>query len=160
MQDAIVLQGDARKLSSHIPKNSIDVVFTSPPYFDALDYTAYYAKLIYDIHDVDRLSVKNSLVQNIRTYKQDMEVILKEIDLITKENAIIIFVVGDKKTNNGVISGADFFSKLDFRSPAYSVERTYTGSSSQVFDKLNGTQRKEQIVVWHKCDDGIGVSNA
>ena len=31
---------DSRNLSSFIPKKSVDYVFTSPPYFNALDYTA------------------------------------------------------------------------------------------------------------------------
>jgi len=30
------------------------------------------------------------------------------------------------------------------------LERKYTNSSSQIFDRLNQTKRKEQIVLWEK----------
>ena len=36
--NGLIYQHDSRNLSEIIKKNSIDFVFTSPPYFDALDY--------------------------------------------------------------------------------------------------------------------------
>ena len=45
--------GDSRKLSEMIEPHSIDFVFTSPPYFDGLDYTAYYGKLVYEIFGIE-----------------------------------------------------------------------------------------------------------
>ena len=143
-----VVQADSRNLLSTIPDNSIDVVFTSPPYFDSLDYTAYYAKLIYEIHEMNRNTIKENLIQSAKTYKEDMTSVLNEMDRITKDNSIIVFVVGDKKTQNRIINGGQFFS--DIWKPSYVEERSYTGSSSKVFDSLNNTNRKEQIVVWEK----------
>ena len=61
--DATIIPGDSRKLSELLPAGSIDYVFTSPPYFDGLDYTAYYGKLIYEIFGVDRTSIKKDLIQ-------------------------------------------------------------------------------------------------
>lgn len=147
-QNSSILKADSRKLTSLIPDSSIDVVFTSPPYFDALDYTAYYGKLIYEIHKMDRKIIKSELIQTAKTYKEDMSLVLKEMDRITKDNSIIVFVVGDKKTKNGIINGGEFFS--DIWKSSYVEERHYSGSSSKVFDTLNKTQRKEQIVVWEK----------
>lgn len=148
-----IIKGDSRDLSHHIPDNSIDVVFTSPPYFDALDYTAYYGKLIYEIHGIDRLQIKSDLIQSTKTYKSDMSFVLKEMNRITKDNSIIVFVVGDKKTKTGIINGGDFFT--DIWKPSYVEERHYSGSSSKVFDSLNKTNRKEQIVVWEKKNGEI-----
>tara|TARA_Y100001949_G_scaffold173456_1_gene179048 strand:- start:271 stop:1359 length:1089 start_codon:yes stop_codon:yes gene_type:complete len=141
---------DARTLSKFIKPNSVDYVFTSPPYFDGLDYTAYYAKFVYPILEIDRISVKKNLIQSLKTYEIDMQKCLNEIVKITKNDALIIFVVGDKKIKNQTISGGDFFSELLHHKPNQIIERQYSGSASQVFDKINKTNRKEQIVVWDK----------
>lgn len=141
---------DARNMSEYIPEKSVDVVFTSPPYFDALDYTAYYGKLIYDILGVNRLEIKEHLLQRVADYYEGMQKVLEEIEKVTTDEAIIMFVVGDKKAKGTLISGGEYFAQLHRRKPSYIQEREYTGTSSQVFDTLNKTNRKEQIVVWDK----------
>ena len=141
---------DARNLSKQFKPGTFDIVFTSPPYFDALDYTAYYAKILYLILGVESQDVKPSLIQKASTYEEDMRTVLNEIVKVTSEDAKIIFVVGDKKTKNGVINGGDFFSQLLHHQPDRVFERSYTGSSSQIFDEINKTSRREQIVVWDK----------
>ncbi len=143
-------QHDSRNLSEIIPENSIDFVFTSPPYFDALDYTAYYGQIIYELFNVERIKIKKNLIQNSKTYEEDMKKVLDEIIKVTKKDALIIFVVGDKKMKDGIINGGEFFSKLLKHKPNKIIERKYTGSSSQIFDKLNKTERKEQIIIWDK----------
>jgi DNA modification methylase len=148
--ESFIHQHDSRKLSEIIPENSVDYVFTSPPYFDALDYTAYYGQIIYELFDMERVPIKKELIQNTKTYEDDMRQVLNELIKVTKEDALIIFVVGDKKIKNQIINGGDFFSKLLHHQPNKIIERQYTGSSSQIFDKLNKTKRKEQIVIWDK----------
>ncbi|EOU1807947.1 DNA adenine methylase [Clostridium perfringens] len=145
-----IIKHDSRRLKEIIKEKSVDVVFTSPPYFDALDYTAYYAKIIYDILGEDRLTIKEDLIQKVSTYKESMQEVLRQIEYVTKDDAIIIFVVGDKKSKGDLISGGEYFADIHYRKPLLIKEREYKGSSSQVFDKLNNTKRKEQIVVWHK----------
>jgi len=141
---------DARKLSEKIELDSVDYVFTSPPYFDCLDYTAYYAKIIYDILDFDRMKIREGLIQTFKEYELDMKLVLEELYKVCKNGAKIIFVVGDKKIHGKLINGGEFFNSLSpFKNVKY-LERSYTGSSSQVFDKLNDTKRKEQIVIWEK----------
>lgn len=152
LPEANVILGDSREISNYIPPKSIDVVFTSPPYFDALDYTAYYGKIIYEIHEKDRLEIKEGLIQKFADYKENMIKVLDELDKVTKDDALIIFVVGDKKAKDGVIDGGEFFASLRDVDPAYVVERVYSGSQSQIFDTLNKTKRKEQIVVWDKTE--------
>lgn len=150
--EGIVHLADSRELSNIIEPNSVDIVFTSPPYFDALDYTAYYAKIIYEIHQQDRLKIKEGLIQKFSDYRENMISVLNQIDIVTKNDAIIIFVVGDKKVKDGVIDGGEFFASLRDSDPTYIAERVYSGSQSQIFDTLNKTNRKEQIVVWHKTE--------
>jgi hypothetical protein len=147
-----IYQKDSRKLAAVLPAASIDYVFTSPPYFDGLDYTAYYGKIIYSILGVDRAEIKSQLIQTVRSYEEDMKVVLDEIIKVTHNNSLIIFVVGDKKVRGRVINGGDYFSKLLKHPPSELHERSYTGSSSQIFDKLNNTKRKEQIVLWDRSD--------
>jgi 16S rRNA G966 N2-methylase RsmD len=141
---------DSRNLNNFIPSNSVDVVFTSPPYFDALDYTAYYAKIVYGVLGIESSSVKQVLMQKMISYESDMQCVLDAILDVTNDDALIVFVVGDKKTRKGIINGGEFFSSLLHHDPTEIIERHYTGSSSQVFDKINKTSRKEQIVVWDK----------
>ncbi len=142
--------GDSRELSKLIKTNSVDFVFTSPPYFDCLDYTSYYGKIVLDILGFDRKEIKKSLIQTTKSYKEDMRKVMNEIIKVTKKDAIIIFVVGDKKIGNELIKGSEIFSELLEHKPTKVIEREYTNSSSQVFDRLNKTKRKEQIIIWDK----------
>ena len=141
---------DSRKLDNIIKEKSVDYVFTSPPYFNALDYTAYYGRIVYGLLGIDHLEIKKGLIQTVVEYEADMKKIFDTLLRVTKKNGLIIFVVGDKKIKNEIINGGDFFSKLLKHRPNNIIERSYTGSSSQVFDKLNKTERKEQIVIWDK----------
>lgn len=150
---ATINRGDSRKISEYLKPHSVNYVFTSPPYFDGLDYTAYYGKLIYDIFETDRIEIKKQLIQYVDSYEDDMRAVLEQLDIVTTEDALMIFVVGDKKVKGGVINGGDFFNNI--KEASYIEERSYSGSSSQVFDVLNKTDRKEQIVVWDKCQGAI-----
>jgi DNA modification methylase len=142
---------DTRKLSEIIPANSVDVVYTSPPYFDALDYTSYYTKFVYEIMDEhDRLEIKKGLIQTFSKYAEDMKQVLIEVRKVLKPGGKAIFVVGDKKTKDGIINGGEFFSNLIDWEPDYVKQRGYTGSSSQIWDSINKTDRKEQVIVWTK----------
>ena len=150
---ATIIHGDSRRISEYLKPHSVDFVFTSPPYFDGLDYTAYYGKLIYDIFETDRIEIKKQLIQYVDSYKDDMKAVIEQLDIVTTENALMIFVVGDKKVKGGVINGGEFFN--DIKEASYIEERSYSGSSSQVFDVLNKTDRKEQIVVWNKFEGEV-----
>ena len=144
-----VIKGDARELSKFIPENTIDYVYTSPPYFDALDYTSYYARIIYELEGVDRGIIRKGLIQSVSRYKADMKLVLSEIKKVLKENATAIFVVGDKKMKDvKIITGGEFFSEISEWKPSYIVERDYSGTTSQIWDKINSTKRMEQILVW------------
>lgn len=145
-----VFYHDSRYLSEVIPEDSIDYVFSSPPYFDCLDYTMYYARFAYDILGIDRIAIKNKLIQNFSNYEDDMKIVLSELYKVCRKGARIIFVVGDKKIHNKIINGADFFSTISPFDCEQVVERSYTGTSSQVFDSINKTERKEQIIIWKK----------
>jgi hypothetical protein len=77
-----------------------------------------------------------------------MKIVLTEIEKVVKPGGLVIFVVGDKKVHGEVINGGEFFRNLTSMKHIRSIERSYSGTSSKVFDAINKTQRKEQIVVW------------
>jgi hypothetical protein len=79
-----------------------------------------------------------------------MKTVLENLYQIVKPGGQVIFVVGDKKIHGKVINGAEYFQKISPFSKYEIVERSYTGTSSQVFDKLNQTDRKEQVIIWEK----------
>jgi len=148
--DSLIYFADTRHAADFIAPNSIDFIFSSPPYFDCLDYTAYYAKIIYDILGKDRISIKNGLIQHFDNYAQDMKIVLENLYTVLKPGGQAIFVVGDKRIHGKIINGAEFFQKISPFHKYEIVERSYTGTSSQVFDKLNNSTRKEQIIIWEK----------
>lgn len=146
-----ILRHDSRRLSEIIPEGSVDFVYTSPPYFDSLDYTSYYGRIIYSIIGEERQGIREGLIQSLAAYERDMKRVMSEIERVTNERATVILVVGDKKVGKSVVNGGDFFSRLCDWRPSYVVEREYTGSSSQIWDSINGTKRREQIIVWDRA---------
>ena len=151
---AKIHQHDSRQIHEIVEEGSIDIVYTSPPYFDALDYTNYYSKIVLEILDMDRAQVRRGLIQRYSTYRDDMKDALSAINRVVHEESLIIFVVGDRKVRGNLIRGSEFFSEIaPWKSP-YVVEREYTNTASGLWDKINKTQRKEQIIVWNLADGG------
>ncbi|MGY5860336.1 MAG: DNA adenine methylase [Candidatus Thorarchaeota archaeon] len=145
---------DTRQLNKIVRKKSIDVVYTSPPYFDALDYTGYYSKIVLEILGVDRAEIRDGLIQRYSTYQEDVVKALQAIDEVVHEESLVIFVVGDRMVRKKLIRGADFFSEIAPWDDPYIVERKYTKTASSVWDKINTTQRKEQVLVWDLASGG------
>ena len=150
----VVHTHDTRTLSQIVKKKSIDVVYTSPPYFDALDYTGYYSKIVLEILDVDRAEIRQGLIQRYSTYRRDIVSALYAIDEVLHDRSLVIFVVGDRKVRKKLVRGADFFGEIAPWSDPYIVEREYTKTPSSVWDKINTTQRKEQVIVWDLASGG------
>ena len=149
-----VIQGDTRTIHDLIPEQSVGVVYTSPPYFDALDYTGYYTRLVMEITGIDRAKVRDGLIQRYSTYKEDMKQALAAIDRVVREDALIVFVVGDKKIRGRLIRGDEFFKDIAPWENPYTVEREYSATASSIWDRINETKRKEQILVWDLLEGG------
>ncbi|MHA2322655.1 MAG: DNA adenine methylase [Candidatus Thorarchaeota archaeon] len=145
---------DTRQIHDIIEEESVDTVYTSPPYFDALDYTNYYSKIVLEILGMDRALVRKGLIQRYSTYREDMEKALAAIDRVVHDESLIIFVVGDRKVRGKLIRGSDFFTEIAPWGHSYVVEREYTNTASGLWDKINRTQRKEQIIIWDLTKGG------
>ena len=74
-----------------------------------------------------------------------MQLVLRELNRVTKDDSLIVFVVGDRKRGKNIVNGGQFFSEI--WEPSYILEREYKGTASQVFDELNNT--KERNKLWY-----------
>ncbi|MHA2042964.1 MAG: DNA adenine methylase [Candidatus Thorarchaeota archaeon] len=81
---ATIHQYDTKRIYDIVPENSIDIVYCSPPYFDALDYTGYYTKIVLGVLGSDRGLIRDGLIQRYSTYREDMATALKDTRLIEK----------------------------------------------------------------------------
>ena len=79
-----------------------------------------------------------------------MKRVLYKLYDVLKPGGQVIFVVGDKKIHGKVINGAEYFQAISPFKNYSIVERSYSDTSSKVFDAINKTERKEQIVIWTK----------
>jgi DNA modification methylase len=145
---------DTRQIHEIIERESVDIVYTSPPYFDALDYTNYYSKIVLEILEMDRASVRKGLIQRYSTYREDMMNALDAIDRVVHDESLVIFVVGNRKVRGKLIKGSEFFTEIAPWTHPYMVEREYTNTASGLWDKINRTHRKEQIIVWDLAKGG------
>ncbi|MGY5865205.1 MAG: DNA adenine methylase [Candidatus Thorarchaeota archaeon] len=146
--EASIHYHDARSIYEVVPDESVDIVYTSPPYFDALDYTSYYSKIVLEIIGMDRTSIRKGLIQTYSSYREDMQSALAAIDRVVHDEALIIFVVGDRLVRRKLTRGSDFFSEIAPWKDPYIAEREYTNTASGLWDTINSTKRKEQILVW------------
>lgn len=83
-----VIQGDNLEILKTIPNNSIDLVITSPPYFQQRDY-----------------GNGNNEIGNENTEKEYLNNLLnvfQECVRVTKETGTIVFNLGDKYINGGL----------------------------------------------------------
>lgn len=80
-----------------IPKNSVDLVVTSPPYDDLRDYN-------------------NELLWDFNTFKK----VAKALHRVLKDNGVIVWVVGDK-TDNGNKSLSSFKQALYFQQLGFNI---------------------------------------
>ncbi len=145
---------DTRNIHQIVHKHSVDIVYTSPPYFDALDYTGYYSKIVLEILGVDRSIIRAGLIQRYSTYKEEMTKALQAIDQVLHDESLVIFVVGDRMVRKKLIRGSDFFAEIVPWNDPYIVEREYTKTASGLWDKINITKRKEQVIVWDLARGG------
>lgn len=151
---AEIYSHDTRYIYEVVAENSVDVIYTSPPYFDALDYTSYYSKIVLEILGFDRTSIRDGLIQKFSSYREDMQSALSAIDRLVHDESLIIFVVGDRMVHGKLIRGSDLFSEIAPWSNPYVVEREYTNTASGLWDTINATKRKEQILVWDLATGG------
>ncbi|UCE09900.1 MAG: RsmD family RNA methyltransferase [Candidatus Thorarchaeota archaeon] len=146
--EVCIYHHDTRRIQEIVEEGTVDVVYSSPPYFDALDYTGYYSRLVLEILGMDRKTIRRGLIQTFSTFREEMSTALRAIDAVLHDESLVILVVGDRMVNRKIIRGSEFFSEIAPWDNPYCLERSYSATASGIWDKINSTRRKEQIVVW------------
>jgi len=110
--NAIIAKKDAR--TKCLPNNSVDVVISSPPYFDTIDYvTSNRLRLsMLGMSDEKKINLKRKLIQKQKSYLEEMLKVGKILKDVLKNESLCIFVLGDVHKPNYSINTANEISKL------------------------------------------------
>ena len=110
--DGKVFLGDARKLP--LEDASVDLVISSPPYFNTLDYVNdNKLRLEFLGYDEDKKEeLKKGLIQGKDDYLGEMYKVGLELKRVIKKKGICIFVLGDLHTGKKVINTAEEVKKI------------------------------------------------
>jgi len=101
-----IIHADARKLP--LQKNEVDVIISSPPYYDTLDYIQD-NRLRLELLEFDekkRYELKENLIQDKYTYLEEMSKTGLELRRVLKPQSLCIFVLGDSKNGKKIINTA------------------------------------------------------
>ena len=111
-----VFLGDSRN-TPFIKDNSIDVIVSSPPYYDTLDYVSV-NKLrlyLYGVNDSNQNELKSNLIQDKKNYLDEMLKIGMELNRVLKDKGVIVFVLGDvhygKRTVNTALDISNLYKE-------------------------------------------------
>jgi site-specific DNA-methyltransferase (adenine-specific) len=119
-----IIVGDSLQVLKKLQDNSIDLVITSPPYYQQRDYGN------------GDLGIGNEETEN--EYIESLLRIFEECVRVTKETGTIIYNIGDKYLNGGL-------SLIPYKFAIKAIERTNTFLINQLtWSKLNPTPRQEK----------------
>lgn len=82
-----IICGDAKDILKEIPRNSVDLVITSPPYYNQRDYGGE------GIGDE----------KTVEEYIENLMVVFKECVRVTKDKGTIVFNIGDKYESGNLL---------------------------------------------------------
>jgi DNA modification methylase len=109
---AKIYEKDARRMP--LEDNSIDAVITSPPYYNTLDYVSSneLRLAILGVNTDNQEILKKDLIQQRKTYLDEMRKIAHEIRRVLKPNCLCIFVLGDLHAGKISLNTAEDVSKI------------------------------------------------
>jgi len=107
-----IIEADSRYMP--LETSSIDVVISSPPYYNTLDYvqTNKLRLALMGYGTSLQNTLKLNLIQNKKTYLEEMDKVADELKRVVKKDGLIIFVLGDVHTPTYSLNTAEDISKL------------------------------------------------
>ncbi|MFX1537654.1 MAG: DNA methyltransferase, partial [Promethearchaeota archaeon] len=110
--NATIMLGDARHLK--LEEDSIDVVISSPPYYNTLDYVGQTRVRLYflGLNKEKQDELRQDLIQDSRSYLEDMIKVGKELKRVVKHDSLIVFVLGDVHRTSYSINTASEVSAI------------------------------------------------
>jgi len=118
----IIKKQDVREIK--LPEDSVDSIISSPPYFDTIDYvSSNRLRLAFlGISDDSALKLKKKLIQQNKTYLEEMNFVGKKLHKILKNNSLCVFVLGDvhkpKYSRNTALEISEQYADLGFKTLA------------------------------------------
>lgn len=99
--NGIIFNSNAKKLP--LEDNSVDIIISSPPYYNTLDYvSANRLRLaIIGYNEEKRSGLATNLIQNKQKYIKDMIEVGMEIKRILKKNSYCVWILGDLNLSKG-----------------------------------------------------------
>ncbi|MFW9777378.1 MAG: DNA methyltransferase [Candidatus Heimdallarchaeota archaeon] len=116
---ARIYHGDARALP--LETDSVNVVISSPPYYNTLDYVGQNRVRLYFL-GFDRnaqLELKKSHIQDSKTYLLEMAKVGKELQRVLLPKGLLVYVLGDvhrtKSSINTAMRVSEVYENLGFK---------------------------------------------
>ena len=127
-----VITGDARKLE--VESNSVDLIVTSPPYVNALDYyrvhmyNMLWLGMDFDLFKKHEIGAHSHFIYNrfrlLSEYLGDMLRVMIEMNRVLKENKLSVIVVGNSSLEYELIESYKFFAEMS-KFIGFKVIKTY-----------------------------------
>lgn len=153
---------NSKQLSQKIPKNSVSLVFTSPPYPNTYDYYLYHKHrmlwLDFDVkfsmlNEIGSRREYSSLKLPKEKFNNDLFEIFTQCQMVLKDRAYIVLVMGDGKIKGEIYNAKDEILKISKKLGWCLVDYSYSelDHTSKSFVKNYRTKnKKEHILVFQK----------
>lgn len=109
-------------LNTHIEKKSVDLIISSPPYYNTIDYVhSNRLRLWFSGSSFkDQSDLSKEIIQNKISYEEEMYKVGSVLYKVLKKNGLLIYVLGDvhiskNKTINTAERICDLYSKIGFK---------------------------------------------
>lgn len=144
-----IFEADTREMP--LENNSIDVIISSPPYYNTLDYiqTNHLRLELMGIKQQKQQELKGNLIQDKKTYLIEMDKTADEIKRVMNSNGLIVFVLGDvhfpKYSINTAEDISSLYSKKGFQTHAIIPDEIPAEKTTIVkYNGQNGIKSKKQ----------------
>ena len=151
-RDYRVTNTDAR----HLPfqSDSVDLILTSPPYYDALDYARDNRLRLWFLGQHDWTNLQPRLIKGNTKYENHMRQCLKEMHRILKPGNACILIVGEVQRNGNTRDTGEVLGKLaqEVTGGKLSIDCVVEDAIPDIRRSRRGTKttRVEKILVLRK----------
>ena len=151
-RDYEVTRGNARSLP--FADNSVDLVLTSPPYYDALDYARDNRLRLWFLGQQDWRKLNRRLTTSNSKYEDQMRECLKEMHRVLKPGKVCLLIVGEVQRNGNTRDTGTVLGRLahEVTSGGFVLDCVVEDAIPDVRRSRRGTKatRLEKILVLAK----------